>query len=93
MLVLVSLVSCKDDPEISKTPEINFGEFLLYKNISGKDSMIVLRINYEDGDGDLGLSSTDTLPPYNYGNSAFYNLFVTYQVNNGWACLEGIKPE
>ncbi len=83
MLVLVSLVSCKDDPEISKTPEISFGEFLLYKNISGKDSMIVLRINYEDGDGDLGLSSTDTLPPYNYGNSAFYNLFVTYQVNNG----------
>jgi len=82
-MLLISLVTCKEDPDISKTPEISFESLSLYKNISGKDSMIVLRINYKDGDGDLGLNGSDTFPPFNYGNMAYYNLFVTYEVKNG----------
>lgn len=54
--------------------------------------MIVLRINYEDGDGDLGLSGSDTLPPFNFGNFAYYNLFVTYEVKNGTNWGKVINP-
>ena len=48
--------------------------------------MIILTINYKDGDGDLGLSDSDTLPPYNYGNVGFYNFLVSYEMkkNNIW---------
>ena len=44
---------------------------------------MVLRINYKDGDGDLGLSEKDTFPPFNFGNAGFYNFLVGYKVKKG----------
>ena len=76
-------MGCNTDPVISETPEIRFESVTVYKNISGKDSMMVLRINYKDGDGDLGLSDSDTVPPFNFGNEGFYNFIVNYRVKKG----------
>ncbi len=35
-------------------------------------------ISYTDGDGDLGLSDTDTYPPYNVGSEYYYNMIIDY---------------
>jgi len=77
---MILCIGCKDEPSISEIPQINFQKVSLYKNIKGNDSMIVLSIDYQDGNGDIGLDPKDTLPPFNYGGSGFYNLFVTYSV-------------
>jgi hypothetical protein len=77
---LLLLNNCNTDPFVSEIPEINFESVTLYKNRSGKDSMIILTLNYKDGDGDVGLSEADSLPPFNFGNAGFYNLLVGYKV-------------
>lgn len=38
----------------------------------------VLVFKYTDGDGDLGLSTRDTLPPYNRTSKYYYNLIIKY---------------
>ncbi len=77
---------CKTDQVVSEIPEISFESVSVYKNMSGKDSILVLSIKYKDGDGDLGLSVGDTFPPYNFGGEGFYNLLVGYKIkkNNIW---------
>lgn len=72
--------SCNPDSVSSEIPEISFGSVTVYKNITQKDSMVVLSINYKDGDGDIGLSESDSFPPFNYKNVGFYNLLVSYKV-------------
>lgn len=83
------VLGCKPDAPVSEIPEISFNSALVYKNRAGKDSMIVLSINYKDGDGDLGLSIGDTFPPFNFGNQGYYNFLVGYKVkkNNIWQSI------
>ena len=80
---------CNTDVVESEIPEIGFESVTVYKNIQGKDSMLVLSINYKDGDGDLGLSVGDTFPPFNFGSDGFYNLLVGYKIkkNNVWQSI------
>lgn len=75
--------SCNPDSVISEIPEISLGSVTVYKNIAQKDSMIVLSINYKDGDGDIGLEAGDTIPPFNYKSEGYYNLLVTYKIKEG----------
>jgi hypothetical protein len=77
---------CNTDPIYPAIPEIEMGSVRIYKNRLGKDSMVILKINYKDGDGDLGLNESDSLPPFNFGNIGFYNLKIDYKVweNNTW---------
>ena len=48
--------------------------------------MVILNINYKDGDGDLGLDENDSFPPFNFGSKDFYNLKIDYKMkqNNQW---------
>ncbi len=50
----------------------------------GKDSSVIIELEYTDGDGDIGLEPADTLAPFNWGSKYFYNLYVNvYKVENG----------
>lgn len=52
--------------------------------LNGKDSAVVILIDYTDGDGDIGLEDSDTIAPFQFPGPYFYNLYVTpYAVNNG----------
>ena len=42
-----------------------------------KDSVVHITISYADGDGDIGLGESDTMPPFNFGNTYWQNLPVT----------------
>ena len=46
--------------------------------------MLVLSFLYVDEDGDIGLETWDTLPPFNKGSDFQYNLFIDiFELNNG----------
>ncbi|MEO0552524.1 MAG: hypothetical protein AAF149_04970 [Bacteroidota bacterium] len=63
------LSSCFDDPEFADTPRIEFSN-IIYKEQGGDNPFdsLILTINFEDGDGDLGLEGEENTPPYNERN-------------------------
>ena len=81
-LFVLILNACKDEPSGAQFPEISIGGVTLYKNNVGNDSMINLVVKYSDNDGDLGLSESDTMPPFNFWSIYFYNLKIKYLVKN-----------
>ncbi|MEM9859546.1 MAG: hypothetical protein AAF843_19490 [Bacteroidota bacterium] len=72
--IMASLLSsCFDDPEFADTPRIEFESiaFVKSRSVDESDSLIIA-INFEDGDGNLGLNSQGDLePPFNQRN--FFN--------------------
>ena len=81
--VICFLVSCKpDEATFDLIPQIELLSTSFIKDILGKDSIIRLEIGYQDGDGDIGLTESDTAPPFNFGNPFYHNLPVTYLVEN-----------
>jgi hypothetical protein len=72
LLLPVSFSSCKKYEDYPPEPSIEFIDFTLLRDEQGIDQRGVLRFSFADGDGNIGLLSVDTLPPYDY------NLFVTY---------------
>ena len=79
------ILSCNDPESLPIVPEIKYKSVEKVTNISGKDSLIKLTFSYLDGDGDLGLSSEDTMPPFNYapGNKFYHNIFIDYYEQKG----------
>ncbi len=69
LVVLVALASCERPPELPIEPNITFDQVIFKKGQSSGGSFapdsLIIKINFEDGDGDLGLSKDDTDPPYN----------------------------
>ena len=68
LVILLAYVSCQDRPVFPLTPSISLSEFY-FRNIASSDGRnlrdsIVIRVNFEDGDGDLGLRGDETQPPY-----------------------------
>ncbi len=73
LLTILAFFSCKKNDEFSDIPEIKFESFIkIYNQNLDLYDRGVLKFSFTDGDGDIGLSQNDTLPPYDY------NLFITY---------------
>ena len=47
-------------------------------NAQGIDESADLTISFTDGDGDIGLSGSDTLPPYDPASIYYYNFYITF---------------
>lgn len=64
LLIIISLIACQDRPIFPLTPSIGLNEFY-FQEIQGfsLDSLII-KLKFEDGDGDLGLDANETYPPY-----------------------------
>ena len=62
IVFIVFLSACNRAPELPVIPKIQFEE-IQFKEVDGPDSLIVF-INFEDGDGDLGLTSSDIFDEY-----------------------------
>ena len=71
LFILLSYASCYERPELAVVPAISFNDFY-FRDIPNfsLDSMVLI-INFEDGDGDLGLESWETDPPYH-----LFDIFV-----------------
>jgi len=76
-LILVLLGSCLKEKEFPPEPFIEFKSFT--KVLIPPDTIpaqLILSIRFTDGDGDIGLSEADSLPPYvdPYNNNFFIDL-------------------
>jgi hypothetical protein len=71
--------SCQKIEEFPDYPIIKYENFLLeYNPATQRTERGVLIFSYTDGDGDLGLRSKDTLPPYHSSGPYYYNLIINY---------------
>jgi hypothetical protein len=75
---LIIVQACDKEPAFSPVPEIKLIDFTQISNSNQKDSIGILKIGFTDGDGDMGLSPYDTLPPYQVQGDFYYNFVVKY---------------
>jgi hypothetical protein len=73
LLTALLLMGCPEPPEFENTPRISFEklEFTTRQNETNEnivEDVLTLSINFEDGDGDLGLSDGDRFAPFNQYN-------------------------
>lgn len=68
----ISLLSCLKPAEFPIEPIITFSHFERYGDTG------VIFINFTDGDGDIGLSSTQDDPPFDTSSIYYHNLFISY---------------
>jgi hypothetical protein len=69
LLILFGLISCHERPTFPTTPTVSLNDYYFrqIKNSSGGVSLqdsIVIKLQFEDGDGDLGLDNNETAPPF-----------------------------
>ncbi len=57
------LACCYQTPEFSTVPSISY-ESINFKEGEGFFDTLILRVKFQDGDGDLGLAGDETFPPY-----------------------------
>ncbi|HPF00599.1 MAG TPA: hypothetical protein PKY63_08040 [Bacteroidales bacterium] len=79
----IAFFGCIEQREYPIEPAITFKSFATMKSVAGHDSIGYLTIEFTDGDGDVGLAQSDTLPPYNPGSNFYYNFFITFFQKTG----------
>lgn len=73
------LSSCIKKESYPLIPEIGFSQFITeFDTTSAFAKRGILVFSFTDGDGDLGLKSSDTLPPYQKNGNYYYNLVIDY---------------
>lgn len=79
LVAAVAMISCKRIDEYPPEPTIRFLEF--EKLLNPIDSVYdrgILKFEYTDGDGNIGLAKSDTFPPFHPGSPYYYNLHIDY---------------
>ena len=72
ILGFIAFYACKKYDEYPPEPKIEFMDFVILRDAQGIDQRGVLRFSFTDGDGNIGLYDSDSVPPYDY------NLFIRY---------------
>ena len=79
VVIVFTVISCKRIDEYPPEPTINFLAFeKLYNATEKVYDRGVLKFEFTDGDGDLGLRDSDTFPPFNPGSPYYYNLIIDF---------------
>lgn len=63
ILITLFFSGCFPPPEFPEVPNIDFKELEFREYATGSDSLI-LKFDFEDGDGDIGLTSDEIFSPY-----------------------------
>jgi len=64
LLIFFSIVACEDRPTFPITPSINLNEYYFRQIQDLSLDSLIIKLQFEDGNGDLGLDATETNPPY-----------------------------
>ncbi len=77
--LLLVVCACQKRVEYPIEPKITYEGFTYLMNpdstFSGEG---IISFSYTDGDGDLGLDDSDTLPPFGFHDTYYYNMVVDY---------------
>jgi len=73
-MTAISLFACLPDPEFSEVPTLGFESL-----VTQPDGRATLTLRFTDGDGNVGLSQGDTLPPFCQSCEHHHNLVGEYQ--------------
>lgn len=91
MVVLFS--SCLKKQEFPNRPAIELiGVYSNPAALSANDSLGFVKFSFTDGDGDLGLSASDTLGEFGQGQPYYYNLFIHYYEKRNGVYEEYVTP-
>ena len=75
LFIILGFTTCQDRPVLPLTPAISIDDyyFQIIASPDGKNlrDSIVVKVKFEDGDGDLGLNADEVLPPYQ-----LYDVFI-----------------
>ncbi|MEX0968153.1 MAG: hypothetical protein WD077_13010 [Bacteroidia bacterium] len=85
------LAGCKKTAGLLDVPVLTY---LQMEEQTSSDTLTI-RIGYEDGNGDIGLSPGDTFPPFDPGSQYFYNLHVEYleKINDTFQTVSMNHPD
>lgn len=85
ILFFLAVISCKRTEEFPPEPIIAYLDFeRIYNPEYDIYDRGILKFEFTDGDGDIGLEKRDTFPPFNPGSKYYYNLIIDYyEVRNG----------
>ena len=72
LIITAVLQSCFKKEEYPIEPKITYDSFKVISDSA------TLTFNFTDGDGDLGLNDSDTLPPYDINSEFHYNIYIHY---------------
>ena len=79
LFLTMAMLSCQKPVEYPIEPHIKYEGFTYLMNadstFSGEG---VISFSYTDGDGDLGLNDSDTLPPFGFHDAHYYNMMIDY---------------
>ena len=79
LLMALAVYSCRKPVEYPIEPKIEYQGFTYLINadstFSGEG---IVSFSYTDGDGDLGLDDSDTLPPFGFHDTHYYNMVIDY---------------
>ena len=92
LLSFFFFTACKKPVVYPAIPAITLKDFTMFKSLTGTDSIGVLRLNFTDGDGDLGLHDADTLPPFDKNSKFYYNVFTKYYEKRNGVWVELTLP-
>ena len=74
----VLAAGCVHREHYSEVPHIEFVRLEKLDDGSGHDNQANLVIAFQDGDGDIGLSSRDTTGPFAPDSAYYYNFFIDF---------------
>lgn len=96
VLLVLALSSCRKEPNYPDEPQISFNRIEKFSHVQNgvRIDTLTFVIGYQDGDGNLGLSTTlpeDSAPPFNFGSPYYNNYVLTFyeQVNGEWVPFRG----
>lgn len=80
---------CLKIEELPDTPILKYNGFV----VQG-DTLGILQLSFQDGDGDVGLNPGDTVGPFHRDSIFYHNLFLDYfeLVNGTWVKLDVSVP-
>ncbi len=77
-------MGCSSEYDYPDEPVLKYRDFRFTLNEEGQVIRGTLVLEFTDGDGDIGLSQGDTLPPYHYGGGHYYNFLIfLYTIEQG----------
>jgi hypothetical protein len=76
--ILFTFSGCVKQENYPVEPQIEFLNFFLGFDTGQYAVQGILNISFTDGDGDIGLNSNYTKPPFDTGSPYYYNYIITY---------------